>query len=164
MLHTMPSRQKREWIRHLITAKSAYTQDLKLMKTNQHSLFQYMTPVNAPHAANLATHLPGEKSNTPQRQGQKNPNWWEHTADNSTNSPQTTDNPHHQDNARVDGTATKWTRGMVRCVTAGRVLTHLPQQRRNPHAPNKPTKHPGTDLPHMRQRVPSRLALGTPQD
>ena len=39
MLHTMPSRQKREWIRHLTAAKLANTQELTLMKTNHHSLF-----------------------------------------------------------------------------------------------------------------------------
>ena len=117
-----------------------------------------MTPVNAPPTANLATHLPGEKSNTPQRQERKNLNWWEHTTDNSTNSPQTTDNTHHQDTARVDGTTTKGTHGMVRCDTTGRVLACLHQQQRNPHVPNKPTKHPGTDSPHMCQRVPSQLA------
>jgi len=38
-LHTMPSRQKREWIQHLTAAKLANTQELTLMKTNQHSLF-----------------------------------------------------------------------------------------------------------------------------
>ncbi len=47
---------------------------------------------------------------------------------------------------------------MVRCDTAGRVLACLHQQQRNPHVPNKPTKHPGTDSPHMCQRVPSQLA------
>ena len=74
----MPSRQKPEWIRHLTAAKLANTQELTLMKTNQHSLFPYMKPVNAIPTANPGTHLPGEKPNNPQKQGGKNPNRREH--------------------------------------------------------------------------------------
>jgi hypothetical protein len=40
MLYTMPSRQKREWIRHLTAAKLANTHELSLKKSNQHSLFR----------------------------------------------------------------------------------------------------------------------------
>ena len=64
MLHTMPSRQKREWIRHLTAAKLANTQELTLLKTNQHSLFQYMIPVNAPPTATPGALLPRENQTT----------------------------------------------------------------------------------------------------
>ena len=56
-LQTMPSRHKREWIRHLTVAKIANTQELALKKTNQHSLFRYMT-VNAQPTANPGTQPP----------------------------------------------------------------------------------------------------------
>ena len=64
MLHTMPSRQKREWIRHLTVAKLANTQELTLLKTNQHSLFRYMIPVNAPPTATPGALLPRENQTT----------------------------------------------------------------------------------------------------
>jgi hypothetical protein len=67
MLHTMPSRQKREWIRHLTVAKLANTQELTLLKTNQHSLFRYMIPVNAPPTATPGALLPREKPNNPKQ-------------------------------------------------------------------------------------------------
>jgi hypothetical protein len=60
-LHTMPSRHKREWIRHLTVAKLANTQELALKKTNQHSLFRYMKPVNAQPTTNTGTQPPQEK-------------------------------------------------------------------------------------------------------
>ena len=56
-LQTMPSRHKREWIRHLTAAKIANTQELALKKTNQHSLFRYMT-VNAQPIATPGTQPP----------------------------------------------------------------------------------------------------------
>ena len=60
----MPSRQKREWIRHLTAAKLANTQELTLMKTNQHSLFRYMIPINAPPTANQGHISQGENQTT----------------------------------------------------------------------------------------------------
>ena len=60
-LHTMPSRHKREWIRHLTVAKLANTQELALKKTNQHSLFRYMKPVNAQPTTNPGTQPPWEE-------------------------------------------------------------------------------------------------------
>ncbi len=57
-LHTMSSRHKRKWIRHLTTAKIANTQELALKKTNQNSLFRYMKPVNARPTANPGTQPP----------------------------------------------------------------------------------------------------------
>ena len=62
-LHTMPSRHKREWIRHLTAAKIANTQELALKKTNQHSLFRYMKPVNAQPTANPGTQPPPHMHN-----------------------------------------------------------------------------------------------------
>ena len=79
-IHTIPTRQIQEWLRHLTIAKSANTQELTLRKTNQRSLFRYMTPVNAPPATTPTTHLPGEEPNTPQKQGRKNLSWQEHTS------------------------------------------------------------------------------------
>ena len=58
MLYTMPSRQKREWIRHLTAAKLANTQELSLKKSNQHSLFRYMKPVNVTPLAQTTENLP----------------------------------------------------------------------------------------------------------
>ena len=66
-LHTMPSRHKREWIRHLTVAKLANTQELALKKTNQHSLFRYMKPVNAQPTTNPGTQPPQEKPDPPPR-------------------------------------------------------------------------------------------------
>ena len=62
-LHTMPSRHKREWIRHLTVAKLANTQELALKKTNQHSLFRYMKPVNAQPTTNPGTQPPPHMHN-----------------------------------------------------------------------------------------------------
>jgi hypothetical protein len=62
-LHTMPSRHKREWIRHLTTATIANTQELALKKTNQHSLIRYMKPVNAQPTANPGTQPPPHMHN-----------------------------------------------------------------------------------------------------
>jgi hypothetical protein len=59
----MSSRHKREWIRHLTTAKIANTQELALKKTNQHSLFRYMKPVNARPTANPGTKPPPHMHN-----------------------------------------------------------------------------------------------------
>ena len=64
-LHTMPSRHKREWIRHLTAAKLANTQELALKKTNQHSLFRYMKPVNAQPTANPGTQPPRGEPDLP---------------------------------------------------------------------------------------------------
>jgi hypothetical protein len=89
----MPSRQKQEWIRHLTAAKLANTQELSLLKTNQHSLFQYMIPVNAPPTATPGALLPREKPNNPTQQGRKTPNWQEHNLNKTTHIPQTTDTP-----------------------------------------------------------------------
>jgi len=64
-LHTMPSRHKREWIRHLTVAKLANIQELALKKTNQHSLFRYMKPVNAQPTPNPWTQPPREEPYPP---------------------------------------------------------------------------------------------------
>ena len=131
-LHTMPSRQKQEWIRHLAAAKLANTQELTLKKTNQHSLFRYMKPVNAPSTANPGTHLPREKPNNPKQQGGKPPNWQEHNTNNITHILQTTDTPPPQENAveganTEDGSAaTGGTSVLARSDTPGRVFPHLP--------------------------------------
>jgi hypothetical protein len=162
----MPSRQKPEWIGHLTAAKLANTQELTLMKTNQHSLIPYMKPVNAIPTANPGTHLPGEKPNNPQKQGGKNPNRREHnkTISHTSHKQQITRTPKTQDNAAegtdaADGTnATGGTSGLVRHDTPGRVFAHLPRQWRNTQVLHQPPKHMGPNPLHMRQRVPHRLA------
>ncbi len=69
-IHTMPSRQKWEWLRHLTAAKMANTQELNLMKTNQCSLFRYMKPVNAAPIPSPGTNPRGENPTSPQKEGQ----------------------------------------------------------------------------------------------
>ncbi len=132
--HTMPSRQKREWIRHLTAAKLANTQELTLKKTNQHSLFRYRRPVNAPPTANPGTHIPRETANNPKQQGGKTSNRQEHNTNNITHILQTTDTPPPQDQENAaegadtkDGSAaTGGTSGLARSDTPGRVFPHLP--------------------------------------
>jgi hypothetical protein len=148
-LHTMPSGQKWEWIWHLTVAKLANTQELTLMITNQHSLFRYMIPVNAPPTANPGTHLPRGKPNNPKQQGEKTPNWWEHNTNNITHIPQTTDNPLLQENV-VEGAdvedgiaAPGGTSGVARSDTPGRVFPHLPRQWRNSQVLHQSPKQMG---------------------
>jgi hypothetical protein len=132
-LHTMPSRQNWEWIRHLTVAKLANTQELTLLKTNQHSLFRYMIPVNAPPTATPGALFPREKPTNPTQQGGKTPNWQEHNLNKTTHIPQTTDNQQPQDNGttsakRLDGKPTPGTPcGYTRRVLPRRILPHLPQ-------------------------------------
>ena len=163
MLYTMPSRQKREWIRHLTAAKLANTQELSLKKSNQHSLFRYMKPVNAPPTANPGTHLPREKQNNPKQQGGKPPNRWEHKTNNIIHILQTTDTPPSQENATEgadteDGSAaTGVTSGLGRSDTPGRVFPHLPRQRRNSQVLHQSPKHTGPHLKDTRQSVHCQL-------
>jgi len=162
ILHTMPSRQNREWIRHLTAAKLANTQELTLLKTNQHSIFRYMIPVNAPPTANPWTLFPKEKPNNPKQQGGKTPNRQEHNPNNITHIPQTADNPLPHDategtNAEDGITATGWTIGVARCDTPGRVFPHLPQQRRNSRVLHQSPKRTDPHPKDMWQRVPRRL-------
>ena len=159
----MPSRQKREWIRHLTAAKLANTQELSLKKSNQHSLFRYMKPVNAPPTANPGTHLPREKQNNPKQQGGKPPNRWEHKTNNIIHILQTTDTPPSQENATEgadteDGSAaTGVTSGLGRSDTPGRVFPHLPRQRRNSQVLHQLPKHTGPHLKDTHQSVHCQL-------
>ncbi len=159
ILHTMPSRQKREWIRHLTVAKMENTQELTLLKTNQHSLFRYMIPVNAPPTATPGALLSSEKPNNPTQQGGKTPNWREHNLNKTTHIPQTTDNPLPHDateGTNIEGgiTATGETSGVARSDAPGRVFPHLPRQRRNCQVLHQSPKRTGPHPKDMRQRVP----------
>jgi hypothetical protein len=163
MLHTMPPRQKRELLRHLMAAKLANTQELTLLKTNQHSLFRYMIPVNAPPTANPGTHLPRETPNNPKQECGKTPNWLEHNLNNITHIPQTTVNP--LPHGVAEGTniedviaATGGTSGVARSDTPQRVFPHLPRQRRNSQVLHQSPKRTGPHPKDMRQRVRRRLA------
>jgi len=161
-LHTMPSRHKQEWIRHLTAAKLANTQELALKKTNQHSLFRYMKPVNAPPTANPGTLPPREKLNNPNQQGGKTPNRRKHST-NNTNISQTTDTLPPQENAtkgadtKDESAAAGGTSGLARSDTPGRVFPHLPRQQRNSQVLHQSPKHTGPHSKDMRQRVPCRL-------
>jgi hypothetical protein len=160
-LHTMPSMQKREWIRHLTVAKVANTQELTLMKTNQDSFFRCMIPVNAPSTATLGALLPREKPTNPTQQGGKTPNWREHNLNKTTHIPQTTDNQRPQENGttsakRSDRKTTPRTPCGYRWrVLPRRILLHLPQKRGTTNQVlGHPPKHRVHNLPHTRKRVP----------
>ena len=158
-----PPRQKRELIRHLTAAKLANTQELTRLKTNQHSLFRYMIPVNAPPTANPGTHLPRETPNNPKQQCGKTPNWLEHNLNNIRHIPQTTVNPLPHDDAEGTNvkdviTATGGTSGVARSDTPRRVFPHLPRQRRNSQVLHQSPKFTGPHPKDMRLRVPRRLA------
>ncbi len=113
----------------LTVAKLANTQELTLLKTNQHSLLRYMISVNAPPTTTPGALPPREKPTNPTQQGGK------HNLNKTTHIPQTTDNQQPQDNGtmsakRSDGKTTPGTPcGYARHVLPRRILLRLPQKR-----------------------------------
>ena len=186
ILHTMPPRQKREWIRHLTAAKLANTQELTLLKTNQRSLFRYMIPVNAPPTANPGTQPPRGEPNLPpegRKEGRTNGQTTQNYArtdarmdgladdlieNNSTNIIQPdTQQPHDNGTTgtkRSDGKTTSGgSSGYARRVLPRRILLHLPRKGRiRNEVLGHPPKLKVHNSPHMRIRVPrwSKLQPG----
>jgi len=156
----------------------ANTQELNLMKTNQHSLFRYMKPVNAAPIPTPGTQplwgepdLPPEGSTDGQTDGQTTKNYARTDAqkdgrtndlieNNSANIIQPdTQRPHDNGTTgtkRSDGKTTPGgSSGYARRVLPRRILLHLP---RKGGTTKKMLGHPSKlkvhNSPHKRERVP----------